>query len=281
MNDQGRNHADTARDERVSALLSAAAAPSEPGPQPGEGAALAAYRASLTPTRRRSMISSLLSARTGLVAAVGAGVLLTGGVTTAAAGGLPGAAQDTASEMLAKVGIQVPGAAMASNGNADTRDTSDTALADEPADFPGDDAVATADTDGTAETDAAGGAASGSGEATGSGKGELISGIATETDAEGAEKGALISEVASRGKRQSGADHEDAGDDHGRSGEAPGHPEGAGSVSGSDSKSAQAKAGGDDADAGDSDEDASESSQNEKDDDGEDASGDRADGARR
>lgn len=282
MNDHGRNHADTALDEHVSALLSAAAAPSEPGPLPGEGAALAAYRASLTPTRRRSMISSFLSARTGLVAAVGAGVLLTGGVTTAAAGGLPGAAQDTASQMLERIGFEVPGAAEASNGNADTPGKSDTALADEPADSTDDDAPAT-DTE-AAETEVATGAdddgtTTGSDGVTGSGKGEEISGLATSTEAEGAEKGALISQVASDGKRQSGADHGDAGDDQGRSGEAPGRPEGAGSAS--EPESAQAKASGDDADAEDSDEDDSDDSADENDNDHEDASGDRADGARR
>lgn len=273
MNDHGRNHADTAHDERVSALLSAAAAPSEPGPLPGEGAALAAYRASLTPTRRRSMISSLLSARTGLVAAVGAGVLLTGGVTTAAAGGLPGAAQDTASEMLAKVGIQVPGAAMASNGNADTRGKSDTALADEPADSADDDVVATDGDEAaaTVEVEDADGAS------TGSGKGELISGIATETDAEGAEKGALISEVASDGKSQAGDDHGQAGDDHGRSGDAPARPEDAGSASESAGESGQAKAN-DAGESEDSDED-SEDSEDEND-DHQDASDNRAEGAR-
>lgn len=272
MNDHGRNHVDTAHDERVSALLSAAAAPSEPGPLPGEGAALAVYRASLTPTRRRSMISSLLSARTGLVAAVGAGVLLTGGVTTAAAGGLPGAAQDTASEMLAKVGIQVPGAAVASNGNADTRGNSDTALADEPTDSADDDVAATDDGDDAAATveveveDA-------DGASTGSGKGELISGIATETDAEGAEKGALISKVASDGKSQAG-DHGQAGDDHGRSGDAPARPEDAGSASDSASESSQAKA--DDADQS---EESDEDSEDEND-EHQDASDNRADGAR-
>ena len=112
---------DTLLDERVVSLLSAAAAPSEPGPLPGEGAALAAFRSAQVPTRRSSMLSSLIAAKAGVAAAIGAGVLLTGGVAAAATGTLPGAAQDTARDVLSNFGVTVPGSADASAGHADTR----------------------------------------------------------------------------------------------------------------------------------------------------------------
>ena len=275
MNDHGRNHAGTAHDERVSALLSAAAAPSEPGPLPGEGAALAAYRTSLTPTRRRSMITSFLRARTGLAAAVGAGVLLTGGVTTAAAaGGLPAAAQDTAHNVLGTFGFEVP-PAVAANGNADTRDKSDATLADEPAGSADDDVAAT-DDDGATDTAPVTGDADPADRSAGesSGKGEEISGLATSMEG-GPEKGAAISAVASEGKSKAGLNRQDEeseeSDDHGR-------PEGAGSASeaGQD-KAEAAKAESGDSDESDSEDEDETDSEDETDDDADER---RADGAR-
>lgn len=81
-----------AQEEPVASLLRAAAAPSEPGPQPGEEAALAAFRATRQTIGRTPMRSTKMKAA--FAAAVSAGVLLTGGVAAAAVTGtLPGAAQ--------------------------------------------------------------------------------------------------------------------------------------------------------------------------------------------
>src|SRR6185503_8713546 len=99
----------TAPDPRVAAVLAAAAAPTEPGPQPREAAALPAFRtAAPTPNRRTRMFPPLKAAA---VAATATGALLTGGVAVAATGALPGAAQDTARTMLGTVGVTVPGPA--------------------------------------------------------------------------------------------------------------------------------------------------------------------------
>ena len=54
-------------------------------------------------------------------AAVAAAILLLSAGTAAAAGALPGAAQDAASAALEKVGVSVPGANSHSNGHADSR----------------------------------------------------------------------------------------------------------------------------------------------------------------
>lgn len=80
-----------AQDEPVASLLRAAAAPSEPGPQPGEDAALAAFRATRQTIGRTPMRSTKMKAA--FAAAVSAGVLLTGGIAAAATGTLPGADQ--------------------------------------------------------------------------------------------------------------------------------------------------------------------------------------------
>lgn len=105
-----RDDNDVTPDNRVASLLQAAAAPTEPGPVPGEAEALAAFRrsrveaAQLQLPRRRSTLA------TAVLAAVGAGILITGGVAAAAGGKLPGAAQDTARDVLDVVGFEVPGA---------------------------------------------------------------------------------------------------------------------------------------------------------------------------
>jgi hypothetical protein len=129
------------------------------------------------------MLSSLTSAKAALAAAVGAGVLLTGGVGAATAGVLPGAAQDTASDMLAKVGVTVPGADERSAGNAEERDASDDATTTEP-ELP----------------DAAG-------------HGQEVADTAKTTTSTGAEKGEEISGVASQGRSEDGRAHaEEHGD---------------------------------------------------------------------
>lgn len=171
-------------DEPVRSLLTAAAAPTELGPMPGEAEALAAFRAAQAAPRRSTLLIHLTSFKTAIAAALGTGVLLTAGVGAAAAGSLPGAAQDTASHLLAKVGVTVPGADDHSAGNADGRgDSGDAKGADN------------------------------------SGHGAAVSNFARTTDLKGAEKGAAISELASDGKSHAGDDHGKAGDDHGKAGE--------------------------------------------------------------
>lgn len=171
---------DPALDERVVSLLAAAAAPTEPGAVPGEVQAVAAFRAASHTTRRPSMYSSNFNAKTFMATSLGAGLLLTGGVSAAAAGTLPGAAQDTASEWLAKVGVSVPGANAHSAGHADQRGASETADASTPA----------------AGTD--------DGTTSPSNKGSAISELARQSQALGVDKGAEISTLASGGKSQAG-----------------------------------------------------------------------------
>ena len=88
----------------------------------------------------------------------------------ASAGSLPGAAQDVASEMLAKVGITVPGANDAAGTRPDVRGNS-TSHPSDPADV---------------------------------GKGSDISELATTTELTGIDKGAAISTAASGGKSRAG-----------------------------------------------------------------------------
>ena len=91
-------------------------------------------------------------------------------VGMASAGSLPGAAQDVASEMLAKVGITVPGANDSAGTHPDVRGSSTSVP--------------------SASADA--------------GKGAEISELATTTDLTGVEKGAAVSTAASGGKSQAG-----------------------------------------------------------------------------
>ena len=91
-------------------------------------------------------------------------------VGMASAGSLPGAAQDVASEMLAKVGITVPGANDSAGTRPDVRGNS-TNVPIAPADV---------------------------------GKGAEISELATTTELTGVEKGAAVSTAASGGKSQAG-----------------------------------------------------------------------------
>lgn len=178
---------DDVLDETVRSLLAAAAAPTEPGPVPGEAAALAAFRASQAAPRRSLVLTYLASFKTAVAAALGTGVLLTAGVGAAAAGSLPGAAQDTASELLSKVGVTVPGADGHSAGNADQRGRSEDAAAQTGAD-------------------------------TEDSKGSVVSEFAKDADLQGVEKGAAISDRASGGTSQAG-EHGQAGDEHGKAGD--------------------------------------------------------------
>ncbi len=191
LNNYRREALDATPDKRLTSLLEAAAAPTEPGPLPGEVDALAAFRASQSATRRPSMISSLATAKVTLAAAL-SGLVLTGGVgAAAAAGSLPGAAQDTASELLGKVGVTVPGANAHSAGHADQRGTSD----------------------------AAGAKDSEKAEPGSKGKGAVVSEIA-KSDLSGVEKGAAVSGYASGGKSKAGV-HGPKSEDRPRRARAP------------------------------------------------------------
>lgn len=160
-------------DPRVASLLEAAAAPAEPGPVSGEEAALAAFRASSVraDSWRSRMHTPTRPIKTLAVAATSAGLLLTGGFAAAAAGALPGAAQETAHDMLASINVVVPGANEHAAGHADTRGRS--------ADAPAGGEVASADT----ESDPVR-------------HGQMISDLARSTELEGADKGKAISEAA-------------------------------------------------------------------------------------
>jgi hypothetical protein len=117
--------------------------------------------------RRFTMPLALSRARL-VAAALAAALVTTTGL--AAAGSLPGAAQDVASEMLAKLGVSVPGPNDHAGTNPDERGSS-----------------GTAPTAPSAE-----------------GKGNEISEIARTTEATGIEKGAVVSAAASEGKSQAG-----------------------------------------------------------------------------
>jgi hypothetical protein len=187
--------------ERVAALLSAAAAPTEHGPVPGEEAAMAAFRtAHQTASSRRSrMFRHPRPIKIAAAAAMGTGVLLAGGLAPVASGSLPGAAQETAREMLSKFGVTVPGPDEHSSGHADERGKS-------------------------AEAKEAGGSeGSADGAADNQGKGDEVSELARNTDATGADKGAEISEYASEGRSHAG--------ENGNGGSA-GPPESAGNSAG-------------------------------------------------
>ena len=185
---------------RVRSLLTAAAAPTEPGPQPGESLALAAFRAA-HPQERTRMLSRINPVRAALTTSAAA-LLLTGSLA-AAAGALPGAAQDTAHEMLAKIGVTVPGPNEASDGHPDGRgssgDTEDTTTSDEET---------------TTEDESRG-------------KGSEVSELATNPDLTGIEKGAAVSALASGGSSQAGQ-HGSAADAPGGAPDTAGRPDTAG-----------------------------------------------------
>jgi hypothetical protein len=111
------------------AVLRAASAPAEPGAQPGESAALAAFAASVPVRRmRRTPARWLTESRTRLAVATSAfALVLGGGVAAAATGSLPGPAQGAAHDVLGAIGVHVPksddSGASGSHGNG----TSDTA----------------------------------------------------------------------------------------------------------------------------------------------------------
>lgn len=190
-------------DPRVRALLHAAAAPTEPGPLPGEVEAVAAFRATRPRPRRKFMPSSLPSVRAVVAAGLGTGVIVASGVGAAAAGALPGAAQDTARSWLSTVGVDVPGANERAAGHADTRGGSA-----EHATTPEKPTKATTDTTDVGEATAT----DTDTEATerdlpeASEHGQTVSELARNTEAEGADKGALVAGTASEGRSRAGED---------------------------------------------------------------------------
>ena len=100
-------------------------------------------------------------------------VALAGTTGLAFAGSLPGAAQDIASNMLASVGVSVPGANSDAGDHPNVRgNSSDVAVTPSSSD-----------------------------------KGIEISQLATSTDLTGVEKGAAISTLASGGKSKAGQEH--------------------------------------------------------------------------
>jgi hypothetical protein len=134
----------------------------------------------MTKPRRRSIVPRLRLA-TAFVT-----VALAGTTGLAFAGSLPGAAQDVASTMLAKVGVSVPGPNSHAGDHPNVRGKSSDA------------AVTPSSSD----------------------KGTEISQLATSTDLSGEQKGAAISTLASGGKSQAGK-HGQAAETHGAAVETP------------------------------------------------------------
>jgi hypothetical protein len=159
------------------------------------------------------MLSRINPVRAALTTSAAA-LLLTGSFAAAAAGALPGAAQDTAHEVLAKIGVTVPGPNEASDGHPDGRGSS------------GDDTDETTPTDDTTSTDESTEEAPASDEGT-NGKGAEVSELAKNPDLSGIEKGAAVSTLASGGKSQAGQ-HGTATEDHGGAPTDAGKPDGAG-----------------------------------------------------
>jgi hypothetical protein len=200
-------------DARLASVLDAAAAPVEPGPAPGEQAALAAFRASSVRAGGRFRMHAPTSPLKSLaVAAASAGLLLTGGIAAANAGALPGAAQDTAHTVLGSVGVDVPGADEHSAGHADTRGRSD-------------------------EAPPAGDEADGADPESSNTHGKTVSEVARSDEFEGSEKGEAVSEAA-RTNGQAGqhghsqAPEQSAGGDHAAAPDAGTAGEGDGGQSG-------------------------------------------------
>ena len=177
------------------ASLLAAARPNDPASwPPREDAALESFviaaRTSPETTTRSPRRSSLHRLK---LAATIATVALACTTGLAFAGSLPGAAQDVASTMLAKVGVTVPGPNEHAGTHPRTRGSS---------------SQEATTTESTSETEST------------SGKGSEISQLATTIDLTGVEKGAAISTLASGGESQAGQ-HGQATADHGSGAEAP------------------------------------------------------------
>jgi hypothetical protein len=192
---------DVAADHRVELLLAAAGAPAEAGRQPGEAAAVAAFRQKVG--HAAAPEPSRAAWRAGVVAALSSLLLVGGGVTAAAvSGSLPAPAQDTARTWLEQVGVEVPGGSggttvpvdASEDEPADDHETSTDGDAAKPADGPS----------GRHEPDRHDAAA----------KGEEVSRTARDPELTGRDKGVAVSELASDGRSRAGqhggGSHEDA-----------------------------------------------------------------------
>jgi hypothetical protein len=164
------------------------------------GAAVRTSHVQTTSSPRRSFVPRLK------LAAVFATAALAGTTGLALAGSLPGAAQDVASSMLAKVGVSVPGP----NEHAGTHPSVRGKSAEDSTGESTETETTATETD--TETEAS------------SGKGSEISALATSTDLTGVEKGAAISTLASGGQSQAGQ--------HGQAGSEQGAPAGDASAEG-------------------------------------------------
>jgi hypothetical protein len=180
------------------------------------GAMVAAVRLSApsVSTSRRSIMPFAPSRPRLAIAGLAAAFVATAGM--ASAGSLPGAAQDVASDMLAKLGISVPGPNENAGDNPNVRgksgsapSTPDTGKGSEISEL-----ATTTELTGVEKGAAISGAASGgksqageqdgNGSNAGTGKGSEISELATTTDLTGVDKGAAISSAASDGQSQAG-----------------------------------------------------------------------------
>lgn len=197
-----------AADQRVELLLAAAGAPAEAGRQPGEAAAVAAFRQIV---RVPGSEPSRAPWRAGAVAALSALLLLGGGVTAAAvSGSLPAPAQDTARSWFEQVGVEVPG------GGSGGRTVPVDASEDEPADDH------ETSTDGDAAKPADGAARRHDADRPdAAAKGEEVSRTARDPELTGRDKGAAVSELASDGRSRAGQQH---GAGHGQDGPAVREP---------------------------------------------------------
>jgi hypothetical protein len=165
-------------DGPVARILAAAGGPSDTGQQPSEDAAIAAFRAAFSVSDDNPRILAGRMSRRVAAAVLMGGLVLSGGAAAAAAGVLPGPVQQTAKDVLAKVGLTVPGP----NENS----------ANDPAP-PG-------TTPGPLTSAGPAGAPGGAS----SGQGSELSDLAHSTTTTGVDKGAAVSGTASDGKSQAG-----------------------------------------------------------------------------
>jgi hypothetical protein len=183
-------------------LITALRAPATSDELVGESAAVAAFMAADAPAdvrAARPVLARRHRLRLAVAAAVG-GLSLTTGL--AAAGALPGAAQQVASDTLSHVGIDVPNPNDHAGDHPGSRGQS------------GEDhgkATAEANEHGPDTTT----------------HGAEVSNTAKTTDATGADKGAEISTVASDGRSQAGADEHGKPADAGKPAETPATPDAA------------------------------------------------------
>jgi hypothetical protein len=166
--------ADPSRAGRLGQILAAAAAPAEAVCPKGEDAARSAFRAAFPVSPARpSRVLPRMSGRVAAAALAGA-LVLSGGVAAAAAGALPGQAQETAKRLLSVVGVSVPGP----NEHASVHPSRTGTRTQAPATTAADDEA--------------------------SGPGSEVSGLARSTASTGVDKGAAVSGAASDGKSQAG-----------------------------------------------------------------------------